>query len=1727
MKRYWCALRGRWSVRMAKDSKLGTFGGVFTPSLLTILGVIMYLRLPMVIGNAGLYWGLGIILVAHVISVATGLSISSIATDKNVGAGGPYYIISRSLGLPIGGALGAALFIGLSFSVSLYIIGFSESLLDAFNLPGTKNAIRITGTVALLVITAVTFFSTAIAIKTQYFILALIAISLFAIFGGAAPTPSQPLLSPAPNSLSNAELFGIFFPAVTGFTAGVNMSGDLKNPRASIPRGTLFAIGAGLLVYVSLALFIGFRVDRDMLVNDPNVLKRISLWSPLVVLGISGATLSSALGSVLGAPRILQALAVDRIAPRWFARGYGKTNEPRNALLLAFLLGEAGILIAELDSIARVVSMVFLTMYGFLNMSCFIESWASPDFRPAFRIPKIISLVGAITSVVVMILLDLPAMLGATALMVAIFLVLKRKQLTLDSGDTWEGVWSSLLRSGLFRLAQATQQRRNWRPNILLFRETTGALPAIRRFGEALAADDGLLTDISLVAGKRAPHSRLRRGNSPRLGVIERELLSSNRMEDIVATARFHGFGQLTPNAVLLPDSWLIRDAGEFITLAARLAELDLNLLLFSEGDAQSPERTQTAGRSRIDVWWRTGFGNTQLALSLLRFITHAQRWEHASVRFLLLCPDVGQHDTLRSTLRRHLRDSRLEATIRILRAESDDEVASLVRDESASASLVLLGLPNSLESVESLERGLPPDLLHQLGPTLIYRANSSFEEVLATSRDAAVSFLPPAGPDGARASLPPLPLPATPQLAAIAREQAERYNTWLSALHVEGFRPLHSANITLIRRIREVFERQWAATAKAVASANPKKRRNLLNRAQSTILNEWREALQLHLDRTLPKQQDILEGRVAALLEHETLVEANTEPLRIERAKDDFLAQEGDSQWLRRFKRRRRFAARILRRQPRYRLNLTPLQAFHRHQALVKLVPNALAQWAADSHRLATKLGKLLHDPRSSPALFGRNIEDEDLAAALSAHGEVFIEQLTELEHRSKEHAQRAEWSVLVATRELAVSFADDVDRLDLAILLKRDRRLRRDSERRLLASLQEHAPRWGEHQKALIERAIVGLRVSSFQHRLGTIADREKQSLTVSLRSHTLSECQALLAQLDEAAADWSRATTVARRLRPYLDLGAEFDPKGSIDRLFRDSAELLVELPEKLITVTDETLERLDAGDPDVGDGEMTELPLRRLVQYVVEADFIAKLQETLSAVTPAEQRAVSVVHEVVRLVTYHLGELASADDSSRPLLEGQARPVLDQARGRVAKESETLEGHLNLIAQTVEQLHGQVVERTNTYELSRTASSLDQHLRLQQGRKAVFGARAWLRRLAAQIQVASVDLLYRRSAGQVLALRWQAGTSTGQPAADDVRQIVEAHTPKPEVYGSLPFYYRQLFLGQAAINDSFWVGRTELLQKAKRAIHSRRQGSTGAIMIVGERGSGKTALCHRIVSENGLKALNVHAPLGGSALPEDLEEALARATGGQGDPASLFAGLPKQSAIVVDDLELWWERTPAGLDALLRLMELIRTQSSGCLFILALSRPSFDLLNQLLPLSDHALCTLRCEALGARDLERIITLRHRSTGLSFELSGRAQNRSSAWALARLFTQHFDYSRGNVGAALRSWISHVSRFSAGVIHLRSPRLPDWERLDSLRPDWAALLLELLFHKQMSLPRLSRVTALAPHQLELLIDALSRSGLVLEPRPGIFEVNPFLLQGVVDGLRRKGQLR
>lgn len=297
------------------------------------------------------------------------------------------------MGIPIGGSIGIALYVGTALSIALYLIKFAKSFNDFFNFGMTINDFRITGTIALVGITLLALISTSIALKTQYIILTAIVVSIISIvFGTREFVPETVSMVATKDAVPMEIIFAVFFPAVTGFTAGIAMSGDLKDSKTSIPKGTLWAIGVGLIVYIFLAVFMALTINSETLKSDYNILMKMALFSPAVVAGIWGATLSSALGGILGGPRILQAISMYKVTPKVFSKGKGQNNEPFNALMMVFIIAEAGILIGELDVIARVVSMFYLTAYGFINIAFFLENWANPDFQPTFKIKRWIGL---------------------------------------------------------------------------------------------------------------------------------------------------------------------------------------------------------------------------------------------------------------------------------------------------------------------------------------------------------------------------------------------------------------------------------------------------------------------------------------------------------------------------------------------------------------------------------------------------------------------------------------------------------------------------------------------------------------------------------------------------------------------------------------------------------------------------------------------------------------------------------------------------------------------------------------------------------------------------------------------------------------------------------------------------------------------------------------------------------------------------------------------------------------------------------------------------------------------------------------------------------------------------------------------------------------------------------------------------------------------------------------
>jgi hypothetical protein len=263
-----------------------------------------------------------------------------------------------------------------------------------------------------------------------------------------------------------------------------------------------------------------------------------------------------------------------------------------------------------------------------------------------------------------------------------------------------------------------------------------------------------------------------------------------------------------------------------------------------------------------------------------------------------------------------------------------------------------------------------------------------------------------------------------------------------------------------------------------------------------------------------------------------------------------------------------------------------------------------------------------------------------------------------------------------------------------------------------------------------------------------------------------------------------------------------------------------------------------------------------------------------------------------------------------------------------------------------------------------------------------------------------------------------------------------------------------------------------------------------------------------------------------PRGGSSHGDDFAASLCRATNIQQTPDRLLAELPPGSILALDDLEMWWERGEAGLAVLDQLLELIERHGDRTLFILALGRQAHTLINGFRPLADRALATLECEPLAAEDLKTIIMLRHASTGATFELAGRGEEELSEWRRARLFSAHFDFCGGWVGPALRSWVTHVRSVTGETLAVVAPGRRNSDVLDELRPEWSAILVQLMVHKQLARPRLRRIAGGCDPHLDHHVDGLIRTGMVTESRHDVVEVDPFIHHLLLERFVRRGML-
>ena len=705
----------------ASPEGFGTFAGVYTPSILTILGVIMYLRFGWVVGNVGLIQTLIIVTICTSITALTAFSMASIATDRRVKIGGAYYMISRSLGVETGGAVGIPVYFALAFSVALYTIGFAESVSRVFpQVPQMALAAVVTVVVAVLPIV-----SARLVIRTQYFILAAIGISLLSLlFGAPIEETSLQIQPPANPAAGFWVVLAVFFPAVTGIEAGVNMSGDLKDPARSIPRGTLAALLTGYVVYMSLPVLLSMRASPQTLMEDPLVMRRMAFWGDAILLGVWGATLSSALGSILGAPRVLQALARDGVLPRFLrilGRGSGPQDEPRIGTVVTLGVALGAVSLGELNVIAPILTMFFLASYFTVNLAAGLEgALRSPSFRPSFRVHWSFSLLGAAGCVVVMFLINAVATVVAVVIIGGVFLWLESREMRTAWGDVRRGVLLSAARMILLRLDDEETDPRNWRPSVVVLSGAPTSRWHLIDLARSLTHNRSLMTVATVLktgardAGGKAQMERTigeyldRRGVQALVRVVE----APSSYDGVERLASTYGIGALTPNTVLLGVSERAEFRDRYCEMIGNVHRSKRNVVLLREKEEDAFGR-----RERIDVWWGGLQKNGGLMMLLAYLLRTSRDWRDAEVNVKLMVPDAEGAAAAQENLESIIAELRIGTVRAQVLVGPREDFPGVLRSASADADLVFLGLadPSQVddyvayyERLQAMAEGLP-----------------------------------------------------------------------------------------------------------------------------------------------------------------------------------------------------------------------------------------------------------------------------------------------------------------------------------------------------------------------------------------------------------------------------------------------------------------------------------------------------------------------------------------------------------------------------------------------------------------------------------------------------------------------------------------------------------------------------------------------------------------------------------------------------------------------------------------------------------------------------------------------------------------------------------------------------------------------------------------------------------------------------------------------------------
>ena len=1181
-----------------------------------------------------------------------------------------------------------------------------------------------------------------------------------------------------------------------------------------------------------------------------------------------------------------------------------------------------------------------------------------------------------------------------------------------------------------------------------------------------------------------------------------RQMEVNDVYEGMETIGKVYGFAGLEPNSVMLGWGRNSKQPEKFAELIQNFSRLDYNIFVMDYNHDHGFGEKQT-----IDLWWRGGSNNVALALTLLKFLQASAEWDQAQARIFIIINDSSLNNKIYKNMTVLLEEQRVDASLKIINnAIEHKPVKDIIKIESSDSDLVLLGLPNVNSQNTASLISETDEIIHDLKTVLLIKASSFFKPIFIGIEKMAESAKSESVSGELRLNLPALELPVHDVLNARLKDINYRAEKIFIKYYEENLEPLYRSFIILNDNISRLITKSFRDCEEITAGKETHHSRKTINHIRSTFLFNLKRHIQQYKNEVIDEQKEnLFNGAEMLLNELDGLKNEIPEDLTIFYDRKDIDLKTIKLSFKDRAFRRKKPVRRKVKMQSIFTYNYKVLEK--------KVLYDHLNDFGIAAYQLSSELQKLFNTMNDS-------LLASESAIIKNTFNTHFLEQqkqhigqrLNEIQILLQNNFQKMLDALFLGLNHSMQSVAKDLDNLQSNHLLRKKLKIAR-KQPSIRNKILEAPDYWQKNQQLITNFFIEDLHLKSIGNRIETIVERLLADILMSIDGNYTKPLENLtgdIKQIENRKDDKLTWNPVDEEI---------IDTRSLFSAFLKDIQTALEELPDEIEVISEESFQKLEQDQ--FTEVTTVSVSLNRYIEFLTETELIEPLQKQINAMSPELQKANDVAQEVVRLVNYNLSGVAD-DNIATESLSSVSASAIDRLQ-KVIKQVEEIR---DSVKQHFEKQSQAVFEKMNPVLVSRAVGELKQTIRTQEGLKYLGKVKKLSETTQAFFKNLLVRLVYQRSEGLLFAKKLGEKPEIPQSGTAQILESVRALTPDRTVEQVLPFYYRQLFLGKRMLNREFLIERPSEMEQAAKTLNIYRQGYHGAALILGERFSGKSTLSQSIAikSFEKSKIFHLYPPEGGSALVREFKDRLSETLQSQGSFEQIFSTLQANSVLIIHDLELWWQRSPDGFAVIDALAGLINAYGSRCFFIINCNTHSYKFINRIQSLDNMFIQVMECQPFDAEEIQKAILLRHQSSGLKFQLGSVSEENISNLRKARLFNSYFDTSGGNIGYALHSWISNITKVHQQYIEIKVPQ--NYSAFSALNTSWQVWLQQFILHKQLTTERIEQVNRQAIHETDKMLQSFKRSGILVEAPAGVFSINPYIYPMLAKQFKETGLL-